>query len=327
MKTIKINFTDFFNGFDKENNYIINAIREKYDVVISENPDYLFYSCFGYNFLNYKCVRIFFSGEDVSPDFNLCDYAIAFDDIRFSDRYLRFPLCVMCESFDIAQKKHIFTEKELELKTKFCNFVYSNANANPIRSDFFQKLSEYKRVDSGGKYMNNIGHPVDNKKEFQEKYRFTIAFENDSVPDYSTEKIMDAFAAKTIPIYWGDINIAKRFNPKSFINCHDYASFDNVIKRVIEIDNDPELYKSILAEPIFKNGIVPAEFSNEQFKSFLYHIFDQPLDKAKRISPFTFKRYYEQKLSDTFEFNNRMKHLVTNKIINNAYTIYSKFIK
>lgn len=34
----------------------------------------------------YDCIKIFFTGEEQSPDFNIADYAVGYDDIRFGDR-------------------------------------------------------------------------------------------------------------------------------------------------------------------------------------------------------------------------------------------------
>lgn len=58
-KNIKIKFVDYYGGFNPESNYIIDTLRIKYDVVICDNPDYLFFSCFGVTHLSYKCVKIF----------------------------------------------------------------------------------------------------------------------------------------------------------------------------------------------------------------------------------------------------------------------------
>ena len=43
MKKIKINFVDFWQGFDKENNNISNLLKKYYAVEISESPDYIFF--------------------------------------------------------------------------------------------------------------------------------------------------------------------------------------------------------------------------------------------------------------------------------------------
>ena len=49
---------------------------------------------------------------------------------------------------------------------KFCNFVASNGNCKE-RNDFVTELSKYKKVDSGGRWMNNIGYAVPDKRKFQ----------------------------------------------------------------------------------------------------------------------------------------------------------------
>ena len=42
------------------------------------------------------------------------------------------------------------------------------------------------------------------KRAYLRKFKFTIAFENSRRAGYATEKLYDAFAADTVPIYWGD---------------------------------------------------------------------------------------------------------------------------
>jgi hypothetical protein len=45
-KKIKINFKYFWEGFDPKNNFFYNFLSQDYDVVISEDPDYMFYSVY-----------------------------------------------------------------------------------------------------------------------------------------------------------------------------------------------------------------------------------------------------------------------------------------
>ncbi len=45
-KTIKINFRYFWGGFNPEDNFFTNLLRKNYTVIISENPDYMFYSVY-----------------------------------------------------------------------------------------------------------------------------------------------------------------------------------------------------------------------------------------------------------------------------------------
>jgi hypothetical protein len=122
---------------------------------------------------------------------------------------------------------------------------------------------------------------IKNKLVYEMKHKFVIAFENSSRSGYTTEKLVSALVAQSIPIYWGNPNIGKEFNTRRFINCHDYESFDDVLKRVQEIDQNDELYMSIVNEPIMSESTDFAEVV-KQFELFMQAIFDQPLEKAKR---------------------------------------------
>jgi hypothetical protein len=115
-----------------------------------------------------------------------------------------------------------------------------------------------KKVDSAGAHLKNIedeigaayqGDWTKPKVDFQKKYKFTIAFENSSSIGYTTEKIVHALAADTIPIYWGNPEVEREFNPKRIINCHDFDNIEQIIKRVFEIDENDTKFQEVLREP------------------------------------------------------------------------------
>ena len=285
VKSITVNFVDFWEGFSLEGNPILQILRKNYDVHISNHPQYLFYAPYGNSHLKHMdCIRIFMTAENFSPDFNMCDYAMGFDYIEFGDRYLRRPnFYGRKKDLNLCLKKHIMQIPE---KTEFCSFVVSNGKyADSKREEFFYKLSEYKKVNSGGRYLNNIGIPngVPDKLEFQKKHKFALAFENTSHPGYTTEKIIDAFAASCIPIYWGDPWIDRVFNPKSFIDVRKFPSFDAAIQEIIRIDQDEEAYRAMLAEPAFLSSADYPDAMEEKVRAFLQNIIEQPLESAKRI--------------------------------------------
>lgn len=304
MKTIKLDFVDFWKGFNKENNYFINVLKKIYNIELSSEPDYIIYAYPGYAALKYDCVRIFFTAENIRPDFNLCDYAIGFDWMSFEDRYYRLPLYrIYEEDFKKALIKHKISDSCLDNKSKFCNFIYSNGDANIIRENFFYLLNRYRKVDSGGKYLNNIGYYVNDKFEFQQQYKFSIAFENSSTIGYTTEKLIQAAAAGTIPIYWGNPEVHREFNTKSFINCHEYNNFDDVVSKVIEIDQNPELYYEMMKEPLFYDDVVPKNLTEEALLDFFTHIFDQPIERALRREKYCHTKWYEERVRQQIKIN------------------------
>ncbi|MDO4291751.1 MAG: glycosyltransferase family 10 [Eubacteriales bacterium] len=290
---LRVKFVDF--PVDVIQTRTIALLEEAFgEVELSDDPDFLFYSAFGHEHLKYDCVRIFWTGENIQPDFNICDYAIGFGRMTFEDRYRRIPLYYFYEEdYKKAIEKHEFQEAELAKKNRFCNFIYSNGMASPEREQFFRLLSRYKRVDSGGGFLNNIGGPVSNKYEFQQHYKFSIAFENSSMSGYATEKILQAFAAKTIPIYWGDPKIGEDFNERAFINCHNYKSFEEVVEAVKEIDRNDDLFLSYLREPIGTKERFP-DNPLLSYEEFVKSICQQTPAEAMRRSNIMRGQFYQE---------------------------------
>ncbi len=281
-KKIRVAYADVSIGLAKN---ILRFAPDQYDFELTEDTDadYVIHSCGGMDVLKYSGVRIFITGENVTPNFAISDYAMAFEKMSFGDRYQWMPL------FKIHGGHRSFSGKRppaieiLAQKTDFCAYVMSNTtDSDDYRSQIFEKLSNYKTVSSGGKWRNNVDGPVDDKIEFQSKHKFVIAFENCSHPGYLTEKFADATASNAIPIYWGDPEITRIFNPKSFVNCHDYDSLDEVVERVREIDQNDELYLQMMSEPWHVGEVEPVCIQNSTYAAFISNIFEQPVEKAYR---------------------------------------------
>lgn len=320
-KHIKVQFTDFWDVFDKNDNFIMDALKEHFDVEISDAPDFVFCSIFGRKHLKYNCAKIYYTGENISPDFNLVDYGMGFPEIDFYDRYLRLPHYVLypraCQLATAKPSK----DNDWYLKRKFCNYVISNAISAPERSALLNKLSEYQPLASGGRYHNNVGGPVADKIEFAKGYKFSIAFENSGARGYTTEKIMEAFASETVPIYWGNPDIAKEFNPDAFINCHDFESYDDVLAYVKKVNEDDELYLKMINAPIFREDSTGAQCLNGHYISdFLYNICSQDPDKAIRRNIIYQGKYYEdearfhEKIDRILYLPRRVARAIKNKL-------------
>lgn len=274
-----------FFGWHEE---IKRILEDRYTVVETETPDFVFFDCHNQNnCVDYQCVRIILIGENQRPNFNLFDYAIGFDKIQFEDRYLYLPIYVwgnFKKDVEAALEKHTRGREYFLTKERFCNMVVSNVqDASDKRIEFFEKLCNYKMVDSGGRSYNNLvdRKPVEDKRKFQENYKFSLAFENSTYKGYTTEKIVQAWAAGTIPIYWGDPSITEQFNEKAFINCHAYLNWDEVIKKIIEVDNNEELYLKMQQESIYNAKSNLLELMDERYlKNWLYHIIEKGPEKA-----------------------------------------------
>ena len=272
-KKIKIDFVSFWRGFDKTDNYFYNLLKEEFDVEISNNPDYIFFSLFGHDHHRYNCKKIFYTGENIAPQLEYCDYSFSFEPTM--DRNYRLPHYLLYDGYyELVLEKKI---DESMAKRKFCNFVVSNGECQE-RNNFFKKLSKYKMVDSGGRFENNIGKYVDDKRKFQSEYKFSIAFENNSYRSghewYITEKIMEPMTVNSIPLYRGGSRINEDFNRESFVNFHDFHSEDDMIDYIIELDKDDSRYLNMLNTPWFDGYNIPDNNKIDNIKSFLYKIFN-----------------------------------------------------
>lgn len=284
MRTINLAFEHLYDDFDVTNNIFTDLLSNYFNICICsyktkspEDIDLLIYSSF-YTLENRNLIedhyadvkKLFISGENESPNFNICDFAVTCNDISFGNRHFRLPYYAMS-----------YYNKELLERTwddsmfdrKFCSFVVSNYNlSNPARFNVFQMLNnEYTKVDSGGMAFNNIGTSgVEDKHEFISQYKFNIAGENSFVDDYVTEKIMDAFAARSIPIYIGTDKIFRDFNKEAFIYLENY-DYEKLLNEVRKVNEDKELYKHMMTVPIFNRDGVMDEYI-DGLSEYLYNI-------------------------------------------------------
>ena len=289
-------------GLNPDIEPVLLFIADRYNLERTDDRDaeYVFHSCLGHNVLKYSGVRIFVTGENVSPNFNISDYALTHDKMIFGDRFCWMPFVKLRpEAYASLCANRPPVEEVIGQKEGFCAYVMSNTKDSASeRTRIYDLLTAYKPVASGGKWRNNVGGPVADKIKFQSKYKFVIAFENSSSPGYLTEKFAQAAQSNAIPIYWGDPEISKIFNPKAFINCFDFPSLEDVVEYVKMVDADENLYRQMLTEPWFPDGREPDCLKNETFSQFLSNIFDQPHESAYRRNRSRWGIKHEKRLYD-----------------------------
>ncbi len=288
MKKPKIRVA-FVDESDWTKSVITKALSEIYDLsIVSEQPTDLVFCGDGKHkqYMQFEnCKKIFITCENIYPKYNVFDYSITTLDLP-TKRNLRVPSYVFkFPDPNVLIKPSDFVHKTNHEKSKFCAFVVSNGNPKRTRKrmDFFKDLCAYKKVDSGGRVMNNIGQRVDDINKFLRPYKFYIAFENGSYPGYTSEKIVTAMINGCIPIYYGSPQIATEFNPKSFVSLHNFANHQQVIEHIKEIDNNEALYKRYLAEPFFNNDSPNKFYDMQRISSFLKHIIEHKRPRKKTI--------------------------------------------
>ena len=271
---MKITFSDFWQypkAFDPNNNFFIHVIRELYEnveIVHPEDADVMFFSVFGNENGRYKnCKKIFFTGENISPNFKKCDYSLTFEKDSYGGKNFRLPLWYLyvdwfnVKTYDNPQwlipESYLYGENEFTLKPKdkFCTIVYGKQIESRINA--VQNISSnYKNVDVFGKANPNHYLPDGEKYKLDliSNYKFSLCYENSVTPGYHTEKLLHGKIAGNIPIYYGDITVDKDFNPECFINA-TYLTDEDLIEKICMVDNSDKICSRMRNQPIFKNKV------------------------------------------------------------------------
>ena len=295
---MKICFNNFFNDMDLSPffNLFKNVFNANIEIGDMEDSDILFESCFGSETLLYKknwSYSFLFLGEsdrrlsifieDGLQNPRLKDYSCILkgksENDRNSKNVVNFPLFVLyLYSFDFVSrfKKISYDEKRFNLPRNAANIpknnvcvIISNANDQEGRNQFIEKLNEKVAIDFAGNYRNNVDRVIDPHCspgfiDFVSKYKVIITMENSKNNNYITEKILEGFAANTIPVYWGANNIGDYFNKDRFINV---ASFDiddinEAIDKILTVLTDDDAFIEMVNKPIYTNNCIPLTLDN-----------------------------------------------------------------
>ena len=123
-------------------------------------------------------------------------------------------------------------DRGIHTKTKNMSMVASGKNAtdgHKLRNCLMRKLvQDGVEVDCFGRNFR----PFEYKEEVTSDYFFSIVVENGSYSNYYTEKIMDCFAAGTIPVYHGSPDIGEMFDDRGIITITDDLDYFSLNKDI-----------------------------------------------------------------------------------------------
>jgi hypothetical protein len=277
---MNIAFLDFWGSFDPNNNffvYLFRQIKENINITDASEADIIIFSCFGNSNRKYShCKKIFFTGENIRPDFNYCDYSLTFDFDEYGGKNIRLPLWFFyIDWFNVKSygdpKTLIplnFINKYIKKeKTKFCASVFSK----PInlRFEAINKIQTYKPIDCYGKiHSNHLPDGEDKKLEILSNYKFSVCFENSVYPGYFTEKLLHAKIAGNIPLYYSDKTFSHDFNEHCCLNLINYKNLDHFLDHIKEIDSNDKKYYELLNQPLFNKNIDLTDIKNKIQKLF-----------------------------------------------------------
>jgi len=234
----------------------------------TDNPheaDLIITSVFG-NTQYDKRKTIAFIGENIRPSYMGYDYSLSFDHDTYGGRNFRLPLWYSRLAWDGFEQKprrdnmhnHGYEQlipikpltqpRKLDIasKDKFCALIANNPEG--LRINLYNSISAYKQVDG---YGNMFGKPLRKSKfAILPEYKFCLCPENSIYDGYVTEKLIDAYAGLTVPIYSGDVSVIDDFNSHALLNYQFARNMDYFVGKVKAFDEDLEFYKTTYEQPL-----------------------------------------------------------------------------
>ncbi|MCJ7649976.1 MAG: glycosyltransferase family 10 [Candidatus Lokiarchaeota archaeon] len=136
-------------------------------------------------------------------------------------------------------------------KQNHITFVTSSktfTNGHLLRHHIFEYFNTLDYINEFEIYQHKSPPYHNRRNDFFETSKFNIVVENCRENNYFSEKLIDCFASKTIPIYWGCPNISNFFDSNGIII---FESFEELKFKLQNIT--PEDYKR-MEEFIEKNS-------------------------------------------------------------------------
>jgi hypothetical protein len=100
--------------------------------------------------------------------------------------------------------------------------LHKRENEITLPKQWYYTLPDYDYNEGHHTIIQYDGKPPGYEKLRLWESMFSICVENSSNRGYHTEKIIDAFLSKTVPIYWGCPNLEELgYDPNGFIYCKD----------------------------------------------------------------------------------------------------------
>jgi hypothetical protein len=127
-------------------------------------------------------------------------------------------------------------------------FLARNCHSANNREAVVKALQESDfRIDSLSGCLHNAEVPaglnLKNKTSIMQHYLFYLAFENQNVDDYITEKLWGPFEAGVVPVYLGAPNVHDHVPPHSIIAVQDFDSIPELAAYLQTVANNKTMYE------------------------------------------------------------------------------------
>jgi hypothetical protein len=213
-----------------------------------------------------KKTNWFFTGENTRPNFEIFDAVFSFD---YSDRpnAFRLPLWWLYLDWNLASRAIHSADNRLNpYLLHLPRDIKITSEAENSVSAFIGNQTQLRKsfIDSAPTNLNFTGfgsvygNPVPSKLALASKFEFNVCFENSYFPGYHTEKLLQAWAMNSIPLYYGAVTAIMDFNPQAFLNLSRFQGIEQFWEHIIKLTkqqkefilNQPLLLKPLELDPL-----------------------------------------------------------------------------
>jgi hypothetical protein len=121
-------------------------------------------------------------------------------------------------------------------------------NPEGLRINLFNSINRYKPVHGYGNMFNNSLRQ--SKFDVLPDDKFCLCPENSIYDGYVTEKLLDAYAGGTLPIYSGTMSVDCDFHEGAYLNYMNTKDMSWFVTTIQAIDESKELYEAMYTKPL-----------------------------------------------------------------------------
>ena len=156
-------------------------------------------------------------------------------------------------------------------KTKGISMISSHKQCcelHKARTELAKYFENKGKVDCFGTYNDPEGKTgFVNTYDAHAEYKFAVVMENYIDDLWYTEKILNCFACKTVPIYYGARLIGELFNPDGIIQVEDWHDIPKIVEN-LDIDAEYEKRKAAIEDNFERSKDYDGRWCDRFFESY-----------------------------------------------------------
>ena len=146
---LRVAFCDFWPAFNPTDNYFVRLLSQCWRIEHSAIPQLVICSHWSGNHQRFTCPKVFYTGEALSPNLAIYDYALSFD-LAESTRQHRLPLYALLlrSPHQLVKSEAYDPEAILSSKRHFCAFLSrtpGRGNGSPCSRSFTIQTNRLRR--------------------------------------------------------------------------------------------------------------------------------------------------------------------------------------